>query len=67
MTRKVQGVLTTQQSVVEKLPSFVKLVSPFRKPINQHIISVEVCCFFDLTHLSAQLLGCMVVVEMPGM
>ena len=31
---KVQGMLTI--CVVEKLPSFVKLVSPFRKPINQH-------------------------------
>ena len=34
MTREVQGVL--EQSAVEKIPSFVKLVSPFRKPINQH-------------------------------
>ena len=28
--------LQSEQSVVEKLPSFVKLVSPFQKPINQH-------------------------------
>ena len=36
MTCKVQ--YNFHQSVVEKLPSLVKLVSPFRKPINQHII-----------------------------
>ena len=35
VTRKVQEVLSNQnQSVVEKLPSFVKLVSPFRGPIT---------------------------------
>ena len=42
----------------EKLPSFVKLVSPFRKPINQHITWGLV-----LTQSSAAgLLGWMVVV-----
>ena len=46
VTQKVQGVLRIY--VVEKLPSFVKLVSPFRKPIN---IFGEVCCFFNLAHL----------------
>ena len=35
VTHKVQEVLRIY--VVKKLPSFVKLVSPFRKPINQHI------------------------------
>ena len=36
MTRQVQGVLQFKQSIIEKLPSLVKLVFPFRKPINQH-------------------------------
>ena len=41
-----------QQSVVvlvEKLPSFVKLAFPFRKPIFG-----EVCCFFDLANLLSE-------------
>ena len=38
--------------VVEKLPSFVKLVSSFSKPIS---ISVEVFCFFDLIHLPLEI------------
>ena len=62
------------QNVVEKLPSFVKLISPFRKPIyiNQHILDVDICCFFDLDHLihllmESSLIGWMVVLEMVGM
>ena len=48
MTSKVQGVLSnSNQSVVEKLPSFVKLVSP----LNQHISWG--CCFFHYTQSSA--------------
>ena len=41
--------LKFEQSVVEKLPSFAKLVSPFRNSITS--TSVEVSCFllFDLT------------------
>ena len=49
--------------LVEKLPSIVKLVSPFRYPINQYFFLVRfVVSFFDL-----EFLGCMVVVVMPGM
>ena len=33
---KINKTAGSQVSLVEKLPSFVKLVSPFRKPINQH-------------------------------
>ena len=33
--RSICAFLQFEQSVVEKLPSSVKLVSPFRKPINQ--------------------------------
>ena len=36
VTCKVQGMLTIWKSLVEKLSSFVKLVSLFRKPINQY-------------------------------
>ena len=32
MTRQVRGMLTIWKSLVEKLPAFIKLVSPFRKP-----------------------------------
>ena len=45
------------QSVVEKLLSFVKLVlrggtAPLQIETGRYIsISGEVCCFFDLTHL----------------
>ena len=42
---KFKECLQFEQSVVEKVSSFVKLVSPFRKPINQH------CEVYDLTHL----------------
>ena len=34
--RSSTSAYSLNQSIVEKLPSFVKLVSPFRKPINQH-------------------------------
>ena len=33
---KFKKCLQFEQSIVEKLSSFVKLVSHFRKPINQH-------------------------------
>ena len=64
MICKVQGVLicNLNPSVVEKLPSFVKLVSPFRSSI-----SGKVCHPFDVIHLEIEFLGCMVAVEMPGM
>ena len=32
-----KGCFGLYQSVVEKLPYFVRLVPPFRKPVNQHI------------------------------
>ena len=64
MTVKLKECLN--QSVVEKLPSFVKLRSPFRKPIYQHIrlgllFLVSLICpeYLQLEVL----LGC----EMPGM
>ena len=47
---KFKVCLEFEQNVVKKLPSFVKLVSPFRKPYKQHIFG-EVCCLFDLVHL----------------
>ena len=34
---KFKECLEFEQCVVEKLPSLVKLVSPFRKPSNQHV------------------------------
>ena len=56
------------QSVVEMIPSFVKLVSPFRKPINQLASLVRLVVFLMLhIYTSEEFLGCMVVVEMPGM
>ena len=44
---KFKECLEFEQNVVEKLPFFVKLVSPFRKTS----IFGEVCCFFGLAHL----------------
>ena len=53
--------------VVNKLLSFVKLVSPFRK----HIISIsgEVCCFCDVTHPPQERVSWLhgFGTEMPGM
>ena len=46
---KFKVCLEFEQNVVETLPSFVKLLSPFRKPYINSIF--EVCCFFDLVHL----------------
>ena len=53
-----------EQSAVEKVPSFSKLVSPFRKPIIQPFL-----VRFVSTRTSAsgeEFLGCMVVVEILG-
>ena len=43
--------LTISKSLVEKLPSFVKLVSPFRKPIYSAFLVRFVVSFFDPTQL----------------
>ena len=54
------------QKVLEELQNliFIKLESPYRRPINQHF-----WCFSDLINTSSrgEFLGCMVMVEMPGM
>ena len=59
VTHKVQRehAYNLNLSVVVKLPSFVKLVCPFRKS--------KVCCFFASAP-GEFLVGCMVVVEMTG-
>ena len=46
---KFKVCLEFEQNVVEKLPSFVKLVYLSESLINS--IFGEVCCFFDLVHL----------------
>ena len=50
----------------EKLPSFAKLVYPFWKPINQHFWW-GLLLLWSYTSSPGKFLGCMVVVEMPGM
>ena len=67
LTHKVQRVLIEfEQNVVEQLPSFAKLVSPFRKPRNQHF--GEVCCFFDFAHLLIESsLVAQLWLKLPGM
>ena len=52
----VKNANNLNQSAAKKLPSFIKLVSPFRKPINHHL-------WWSLE----EFLGCMVMVEMSGM
>ena len=50
--------LQFEQSLVEKLHCFVKLVSPFRSLYKSTGV---VCCFFDLTTLSLEeFLSCIV-------
>ena len=72
MTHKVQGMLyNSNQSIVEKLPSFVKLVSPFRGLITSfhkaYKSAYQLGFVVYLTLNSHLFLGCMIAVEMPGM
>ena len=68
VTSNSRSAYNLNQSVVEMIPSFVKLVSPFRKPINQLAFLVKLVVSLMLhIYTSEEFLGCMVVVEMPGM
>ena len=60
--------LQFEQSIVEKLPYFVKLVSPFRKPTSKTALMVRfvVSLFLHICMPLEEFLGCMVVTEMPG-
>ena len=66
---KFKKCLQFEQSVVEKLPSYVKLVSPFRKPTSKSALVVRfvVSLFLHICMPLEEFLGCMVVAEMPGM
>ena len=55
--------LTNEQSIVQKLSSFVKLVSPFRRLITFLVRLVFLCSY---TSVPGGVPDCMVVVEMPG-
>ena len=47
VTRRIQGMLTIWKSLVKKLPSFVKLASPYKSAfLVKFVVS-----FFDPTHL----------------
>ena len=61
VTRKVQECLQFEQCVAEKLSSFTKLVSPFRKHINQNFWWRLLFLWF-YTSAWGEFLGCM-----PGM
>ena len=45
-----------------KLPSFVKLVSPFRKPIYKSTFLVRFIVYLILPSAPGQFLGCMAMV-----
>ena len=52
MTQSSKSAYNLNQSIVEKLPSFVKIASPFKKPIlYKSAFLVGLICFCDLTHL----------------
>ena len=65
----------SNQSVVEKLPSFVKLRSPFRGLITSfqrayksaYQLRFVVSLRFSQSSAPGEFLGCMVVAEMPRM
>ena len=59
---KFKECLEFEQSVVVKLPSFVKLVSPFRKPIYKSTFLVRFIVYLILPSAPGQFLGCMAMV-----
>ena len=65
---KFKECLHFEQSVVEKLPSFVKLVSPFRKTTSKSALMVRfvVSLLLHICMPLEEFLGCMVDTEMPG-
>jgi len=66
MKFKLKERLQFKQSVLEELPSLAKLVSSFRKPVNQHFW--QRLWVFDITclPLESYFVACLVV-EMPEM
>ena len=68
MTRQFKKCLQFEQCVVEKLPSFVKLLAIFFQKSYKSVFLVRFVVSYKLTHLPMEsFLCCMLVVEMPGM